>query len=206
VFAEIGQDVHIVGGDLFESITDGVRKAYKKGHFRKSTLDPIVRKNFGDNTPPVVHYEIVGGEKVKLSVLPKGFGSENMARATMFHPAVGIEGVKEYVVNLVSELGANACPPLVVGVGIGGTIEKATVIAKKSMLRPIGKRHPRSDVSRLEEELLEEINKLGLGPMGFGGRTTAMDVHIEVYPTHIASYPVAVNLQCHAYRHKTAII
>jgi fumarate hydratase subunit alpha len=206
VFVDIGQDVHSVGGDMFEAITTGVRKAYKEGYFRKSTLDPIVRKNFGDNTPPVIHYEVVKGDKLRLAVLPKGFGSENMARATMFHPAVGLKGIKKHVVDLVSELGANACPPLIVGVGIGGTMEKAAVIAKKSMIRPIGKRHSRPDVAKLEEELIEEINKLGIGPMGFGGRMTAMDVHIEVYPTHIASYPVAVNIQCHAYRHKEEII
>lgn len=206
VFVDMGQDVHVVGADLNEAIEEGVRQGYRDGYLRKSTCDPLVRKNFGDNTPPVVHVEITPGDKLKLAVVPKGFGSENMATVVMFPPAVGIEGAKRYVIKRVEEAGANACPPVVVGVGIGGTFEKAAVMAKRSLLRPIGQRHQRPDVAKLEEDLLVEINELGIGPQGFGGRVTALDVHVEVYPTHIASIPVAVNIQCHSYRHKEAVL
>jgi fumarate hydratase subunit alpha len=166
----------------------------------------LTRKNFGDNTPAIIHVEIVQGDKLKLTVAPKGFGSENMSQVKLFPPAAGVEGLKEYVLQRVEEAGPNPCPPLVVGVGVGGTFEKAALIAKRSLTRPLGQRHPNPEVARLEKELLEEINRLGIGPMGLGGRVTALDVHIETYPTHIASLPVAVNIQCHCDRHKEAIL
>lgn len=206
VFVELGQDVHIVGGDLNEAINEGVRKGYKDGYFRASTLDPITRKNFGDNTPAVIHVEVVPGDTLELRVLPKGFGGEMMSQVVLFHPAVGMEGVKEFVLQRVNDAGGKTCPPGIVGVGIGGTLEKAAIIAKKSLIRPVGKRHSNPTVARLEEELLEDINKLGIGPQGLGGRVTALDVHIETYPTHIASIPVAVNIQCHSIRHKEATL
>jgi fumarate hydratase subunit alpha len=206
VFVEMGQDIHIVGGDLSESINEGVRQGYRDGFLRASSLDPLTRKNFGDNTPAIIHVEIVPGEKLKLTVIPKGFGGENMSRVALFTPASGIEGIKEFVVRTVEEAGANPCPPGIVGVGIGGTLEKAALIAKKSLLRPIGQRNSNPEVAKLEEELLEEINKLGIGPQGLGGTITALDVHIETYPTHIGSLPVAVNLQCHCARKKTALL
>ena len=202
----MGQGIHIVGGDLNESIDEGVRQGYKEGYLRASSLDPLVRKNFGDNTPAIIHIEVVPGERLKLTVAPKGFGSENMSRVILFPPAVGIDGIKKYVVERVEEAGPNPCPPGIVGVGIGGTLEKAALIAKKSLLRPVGERHPIPRIAKLEEELLEEINQLGFGPQGLGGTITALDVHIETYPTHIGSLPVAVNLQCHCARHKEAII
>jgi len=206
VFAEIGQNIHIVKGDFNESIHEGVRQGYQDGYLRASSLDPLNRKNFGDNTPAIIHVELVPGDRLKLIVAPKGFGSENMSRVTLFPPAVGIEGVKEFVVQRVKESGSNPCPPVVVGVGIGGTFEKAALIAKKSLVRPLGKRHPNPEVAKLELDLLEEINKLGIGPLGLGGRVTALDVHVETYPTHIASIPVAVNIQCHCDRHKEAVL
>ncbi|MCK4787316.1 MAG: fumarate hydratase, partial [Desulfobacteraceae bacterium] len=201
-----GQDTHIVGGDLSESINEGVRQGYKDGYLRASSLDPLMRKNFGDNTPAIIHVEILPGDMMKLTVMPKGFGSENMSRVALFSPAFGIDGVKNYVVQRVEEAGANFCPPGIVGVGIGGTLEKAAFIAKKSLLRSIGQRNSNPEVAKLEEELLEEINKLGIGPQGLGGMITALDVHIETYPTHIGSLPVAVNLQCHCARKKTALL
>jgi len=206
VFVDMGQDVHVVGGDLNEAINEGVRQGYKEGYLRASSLDPLTRKNSGDNTPAIIHVNITPGDKLKLEVAPKGFGSENMSRVILFPPAVGIKGVKDFVTQRVEESGPNPCPPLVVGVGIGGTFEKAAIIAKKSLLRPIGQRHPDPDVAKLEEELLDDINKLGIGPQGLGGTVTALDVHIETYPTHIGSLPVAVNIQCHCDRHKEAVI
>jgi len=206
VFVELGQDIHIIGGNLNEAITEGVRQGYKDGFFRASTLDPITRKNLGDNTPPVIHVEIVSGDKLKLSVIAKGFGGEMMSRVVLFPPAAGLEKVKEYVVELVEKAGAKPCPPVIVGVGIGGTFEKAAIIAKKALLRPIGSRHPNPEIAQIEEELLEKINQLGIGPQGLGGRITAFDVHVETYPTHIASIPVAVNIQCHSNRHREAIL
>ena len=206
VFVELGQDAHVVGGDLNEAIHEGVRQGYRDGYLRPSSLDPLTRKNFGDNTPAIIHVEIVQGDKLKLTVAPKGFGSENMSQVKLFPPAAGVEGLKEYVLQRVEEAGPNPCPPLVVGVGVGGTFEKAALIAKRSLTRPLGQRHPNPEVARLEKELLEEINRLGIGPMGLGGRVTALDVHIETYPTHIASLPVAVNIQCHCDRHKEAIL
>ncbi len=206
VFVELGQDVHVVGGDLTESINEGVRQGYRDGYLRKSSLDPLIRENFGDNTPAIIHTEIVPGDKLRLMVATKGFGAENMSRVVLFAPVVGIEGIKKYVIERVEEAGANACPPVIVGIGIGGNLEKAGIIAKKSLLRPIGQRHSNPEIARLEQEFLEEINKLGIGPQGLGGTVTALDVHIETYPTHIGSLPVAVNLQCHCHRHKEAIL
>src|SRR5512139_3956776 len=206
VFVELGQDVHVVGGGLDEAIHEGVRQGYKEGYFRASSLDPLKRKNIGDNTPAIIHVEVVPGNQLKLMVAPKGFGSENMSRVVLFAPAAGVEGIKKFILQRVKDAGSNPCPPIVVGVGIGGTFEKAALIAKRSLLRPLGQRHPDPEVARLEEEILEEINKLGIGPMGLGGRVTALDVHIETYPTHIASIPLAVNIQCHCDRHKEAVI
>jgi fumarate hydratase subunit alpha len=201
VFLEIGQDVHIVGDLLSNAINEGVRQGYKDGFLRKSTLDPITRVNFGDNTPAVIHTEIVAGEKFKITFAPKGFGSENMSRIMMFPPSAGIEGAKDFVVQRVLESGGNPCPPVVVGVGLGGTFEKSALIAKKALLRPLGSQNPDPALASLEEELLKKINSSGIGPMGLGGKTTALAVHINSFPTHIASLPVAVNIQCHSCRH-----
>jgi fumarate hydratase subunit alpha len=208
IFLELGQDVHLVGGDLNEAINEGVRRGYINGYLRKSSVDDpfLVRKNTGDNTPAIVHTTIVPGDKIKIIVAPKGGGSENMSALAMLKPADGVEGIKKFIINTVEKAGSNPCPPIIVGVGIGGTIEKTTLLAKKALLRPIGEYNPNPDVAKLEKELLEEINKLGIGPQGFGGRITALAVHIETFPAHIASMPVAVNIQCHAARHKEAII
>ena len=206
VFVELGQDVHIRGGDLRAAINSGVKEGYRLGYLRPSTLDPITRVNFGDNTPAIVHIDVVSGDKVMLHVLPKGFGGENMSRVVLFHPAVGIEGAKDFVVQRVKEAGANACPPLLVGVGIGGNLEMSAEIAKRSLLRPVGQTHPCPQVMEIEAELLERINRLGIGPQGLGGLTTALAVHVETYPTHIGSLPVAVNLQCHSHRHRSAVL
>jgi fumarate hydratase subunit alpha len=206
VFVELGQDVHLVGSDLTESINQGVRQGYAEGFLRPSTLDPISRKNYGDNTPAIIHLDLVPGNKVTIHVLPKGFGGENMSRLVLFHPGAGIAGAKEFIINRVREAGANPCPPVIVGVGIGGNFEKCAIIAKKSLLRPVGQKHPERAVARIEEELLHDINQTGIGPQGLGGRITALAVHIETYPTHIGSLPVAVNLQCHSHRHKFAVI
>ncbi len=201
VFLEIGQDVHIVGDLLSNAINEGVRQGYKDGFLRKSTLDPITRVNFGDNTPAVIHTEIVAGEKFKITFAPKGFGSENMSRIMMFPPSAGIEGAKDFIVQRVLESGGNPCPPVVVGVGLGGTFEKSALIAKKALLRPLGSQNPDPALASLEQELLKKINSSGIGPMGLGGKTTALAVHINSFPTHIASLPVAVNIQCHSCRH-----
>ncbi|MGQ9823792.1 MAG: fumarate hydratase [Desulfotomaculales bacterium] len=207
VFLEIGQDVHITGGDLCAAVNEGVRKGYQEGFLRKSILGhPLERKNTGDNTPAVIHYCLVPGDKMKITVAPKGGGSENMSGLKMLKPADGLAGVKKFVLEQVSAAGPNPCPPVIVGVGIGGTFEKAAFLAKKALLRPVGRKSPLPDIARLEEELLTEINKLGIGPQGLGGLITALAVHIEVYAVHMASLPVAVNLNCHAARHKTIII
>ena len=206
VFIEMGQDIHIVHGELNKSINEGVRQGYRDGHLRASTLDPLVRKNFEDNTPAIIHVEIVPGDKLKLTVVPKGFGGENMSRVALLTPASGMEGIKEFVLQTVEKAGANPCPPVIVGVGIGGTLEKAAFIAKKSLLRPIGQRHPDHQIAILEQELLDKINRLGIGPQGLGGTVTALDVHIETFPTHIAGLPIAVNLQCNCHRHKEAVL
>ena len=206
VFIDIGQDVHITGGDLKEAINEGVRQGYKDGYLRKSACHPLTRKNTGDNTPAIIHIQIVPGDKIKIVFAPKGGGAENMSRVTMLTPAVGIEGVKDFVVNRVKESGSNPCPPTVIGVGVGGTFERSAILAKKAILRDIGNRNPDPELATIEEEILTRINRLGIGPMGYGGNTTSLDVFLEIEPCHIASLPVAVNIQCHAGRHKEAII
>lgn len=206
VFVEMGQEVGITGGDLNEAITRGVRDGYERGYLRKSVVgDPITRVNTGDNTPPVIHYRLVPGDGLKISILPKGAGSENMSTLRMLKPAEGVPGIKEFVLDTVTTAGPNACPPLTIGVGIGGTMEKAALLAKEALARELGSSNPDPVVAALERELLTLINGTGIGPAGLGGRVTALGVHIEVYPTHIASLPVAVNLNCHAMRHKTAV-
>jgi fumarate hydratase subunit alpha len=202
VFVEIGQDVHVTGGSLREAIEEGVRRGYQEGYLRKSICHCITRKNTGDNTPPVIHFDVVPGDKLKIIFAPKGGGSENMSRVTMLTPAVGIEGVRDFVIQRVKESGPNPCPPTIVGVGIGGTIEQAAILAKKALLRPIGSENPDEELNALEKDWLERINRLGIGPQGLGGRITSLAVHINMMPCHIASLPVAVNIQCHAARHK----
>lgn len=203
VFVELGQDVHITGGSLEEAINEGVRRGYEEGFLRKSVVkDPLNRVNTKDNTPAIIYYDIVKGDKVKITVAPKGFGSENMSRIAMLKPSDGVEGVKKFILETVENAGPNPCPPMVVGVGIGGTFDKAAYLAKKALLRPIDQSSEIEFYRELEEELISEINKLGIGPQGFGGRTTALGINIEVYPTHIAGLPVAVNINCHATRHK----
>ncbi len=207
VFLEIGQEVMITGGDLYEAVNEGVRRGYRDGYLRKSIVDhPLRRKNTGDNTPAVIHTRIVPGDKLRIVVAPKGGGSENMSGLRMLKPAEGVEGVKNFVIEQVRAAGPNPCPPVVVGVGIGGTFEKAALLAKEALLRPLGQSHPDAEVAALEKELLEAINNLGIGPQGLGGRITALAVHVEVYPCHIASLPVAVNINCHASRHKEAVL
>ncbi len=207
VFVEIGQDVHIVGGRLEDAINEGVRRGYSEGFLRKSVVeDPIRRVNTKDNTPAIIYYDIVDGDKIKITLAPKGFGSENMSRIGMLKPSDGLEGVKKFIIDTVKAAGPNPCPPMVVGVGIGGTFDKAAYLAKKALIRPINTSNKDEFYKDLEEELLEKINELGIGPQGFGGRTTALGLNIEVYPTHIAGLPVAVNINCHATRHKEAFI
>ncbi|MCF6094024.1 fumarate hydratase [Microaerobacter geothermalis] len=204
---ELGQDCHIVGGSIYDAIYEGIRQGYGEGYLRSSVVhDPLNRKNTGDNTPGVVHIELVNGETCTIHMAAKGFGSENMSRLKMLTPSDGLEGVKDFIIETVKLAGPNACPPMVIGVGLGGTFEKAAYLAKKSLFRNIGIRHERKDIAQLELDLLKKINQLGIGPQGMGGRTTALDVHIEVYATHIAALPVAVNIQCHASRHKTVSI
>ncbi len=203
VFVDLGQDVHLTGGDLYEAVNEGVRQGYREGLLRKSIVaDPLRRTNTGDNTPAVVHVRLVPGDRIRIAFAPKGGGSENMSGIAMLKPADGVEGVKRFVVERVSQAGPNPCPPVIVGVGIGGTFETAALLAKRSLLRPVGRRHPDPFYARLEAELLEAVNRLGIGPAGLGGTTTALDVFIEVHPCHIASLPVAVNIQCHSARHK----
>lgn len=207
VFLEIGQDVHFVGGLLEDSINQGVRTGYADGYLRKSVVkDPLDRVNTKDNTPALIYYDIVQGDKVKITLSPKGFGSENMSKIGMLKPADGINGVKDFIIETVRIAGPNPCPPMVIGVGIGGSFDKAAYLAKKALIRPINIRNNNKYYSNLEEELLEKINKLGIGPQGFGGRTTALGLNIETYPTHIAGLPVAVNINCHATRHKEIIL
>lgn len=207
VFLELGQDVHITGGYLEDAVNEGVRRGYQEGYLRKSIVGhPLDRRNTGDNTPAVIHIKVLPGDKLRIVVAPKGGGSENMSAIKMLKPAEGVEGVKQFVVNTVRVAGPNPCPPIVVGVGIGGTFEKAALLAKESLLRSVGEPSPHSEIAVLEQELLEQVNKLGIGPQGLGGRTTALAVHVEIYPAHIASLPVAVNINCHATRHKEAVL
>ena len=208
VYVEYGQDVKFVGGDIKEAIAKGVAKGYTDGYLRKSILiDPLKRTpNSGDNTPPVIWFDIVPGDKVKITVAPKGGGSENMSRTKMLKPSDGVEGFKKFVIDSVVEAGGNPCPPVVVGVGVGGTFDKCAWLAKKALLRNIGERNPDPFYAELELEILEEINKSGVGPMGLGGNTTALEVFIEQYPLHIATFPAAVNINCHAARHKEIVI
>ena len=202
VFLEIGQDVHFEGGSLTDAINEGVRQGYVDGYLRKSVVkDPLIRENTKDNTPAVIYYDLVPGDKVRITVAPKGFGSENMSRIFMLKPADGIEGVKNAILTAVKDAGPNACPPMVVGVGIGGTFEKCALLAKKALTRPVDERSSIPYVKELEEELLATINRLGIGPGGLGGSTTALAVNIDTYPTHIAGLPVAVNICCHVNRH-----
>jgi len=206
VFMELGQDVHLTGGDLKEAVHEGVRQGYREGYLRNSICYPFTRANTGDNTPAIIHTEIVPGDKVKITIAPKGGGSENMSRVTMLTPSDGIEGIKKFVVQRVKESGSNPCPPTIVGVGIGGTLEQAALLAKRSLLRPLGSKNPDPELEKLESAILTEINKLGIGPQGLGGRTTSLAVHILMMPCHIASFPLAVNIQCHAQRHKEVVI
>ena len=202
IFMEIGQDVHFVGGDFEEAVNEGVRRGYVDGYLRKSVVkDPLIRENTKDNTPAILHTKIVPGDKVKITIAPKGFGSENMSRIFMLKPADGIEGVKNAILTAVKDAGPNACPPMVVGVGIGGTFEKCAILAKKALTRPVGEHSAIPYVKELEEEMLEKINRLGIGPGGLGGTTTALAVNVNTYPTHIAGLPVAVNICCHVNRH-----
>lgn len=207
VFLEIGQDVHISGGELYAAVNEGVRIGYREGFLRKSIAgDPLERKNTGDNTPAVIHTTIVSGDKLKITVAPKGGGSENMSALKMLKPAEGVSGVKNFVLDTVKAAGPNACPPLVIGVGIGGTMEKAALMAKEALLRPLGQKNMKPEIAALEADLLAAVNNLGIGPQGLGGSNTALAVHIETYAAHIASLPVAVNLNCHVARHKSAVI
>ena len=207
VFLKIGQDVHLTGGSLSEAVDEGVRRGYEKGFLRKSVVrDPVRRGNTGDNTPAMLYTVIIPGDTVEVTVAPKVFGSENMSAIRMFKPSAGIEGIKDFILETVKNAGPNPCPPMVVGVGIGGTFDKAALIAKKALMRPFGEHHPDPFYRELEEEMLEKVNALGIGPQGFGGRTTALALHIETMPTHIAGMPCAININCHVTRHKTAVI
>lgn len=207
VFINVGQDVHLTGGDITDAINEGVRRGYVEGYLRKSVVkDPIFRENTKDNTPAVIHFNIVPGDKIDITVAPKGFGSENMSRVFMLKPADGIEGVKEAILTAVKDAGPNACPPMVVGVGIGGTFEKCACLAKKALTRDLNEESPVEYVRDLEKEMLEKINKLGIGPGGLGGTQTALAINIETYPTHIAGLPVAVNICCHVNRHSHRVI
>ena len=207
VFINVGQDVHFTGGNITDAINEGVRQGYVEGFLRKSVVnDPIIRENTKDNTPAVIHYNIVPGDKVDITVAPKGFGSENMSRVFMLKPADGIEGVKDAILTAVKDAGPNACPPMVIGVGIGGTFEKCALLAKKALTRNVEEESPVPYVRELEKEMLEKINKLGIGPGGLGGTQTALAINIETYPTHIAGLPVAVNMCCHVNRHVTRVL
>jgi fumarate hydratase subunit alpha len=207
VFIELGQDIHVIGGSLTDAVNEGVRRGYVNGHLRKSIVrDPFDRVNTGDNTPAVIHYEMVPGDEIKITVAPKGFGSENMGALKMCKPYEGLNGVKDFVLETVSKAGANPCPPIVVGVGVGGTMEKAAILAKKALLRPIGQKNTQDRLAAIEDELLTKINAMGIGPAGFGGRMTALAVNMEVFPTHIAGLPVVVNINCHVSRHLSVVL
>ena len=207
VVLEIGQDVHLVGGDLTDAVNEGVRRGYDKGYLRKSVVkDPVRRGNTGDNTPAMIYTEIVPGDQVKVTVGPKGFGSENMSQIRMFKPSAGLQGIKDFILEVVETAGPNPCPPMVVGVGIGGTFDKCALLAKKALMRPLDTQNPDPFYADLEKEMLEKVNKLGIGPQGFGGKTTAIGLNIETMPTHIAGMPCAVNINCHVTRHKSEVI
>jgi len=208
VLLELGQEVHITGGDLYTAVNEGVRQGYDQGYLRKSMVNQpySARVNTGDNTPAIIYTDIVPGDKLRIIAMPKGGGAENMARLAMLRPAQGRQGVIDFVVNAVDEAGSNPCPPVIVGVGIGGTAEKTVMLAKRALLRKVGKPNPDAEFAELEKEILQRVNNLGIGPQGFGGRTTALAVHVEAFPCHIASMPVAVNLQCHSARHKEATL
>ena len=207
VFLEIGQDVHLVGGDLAEAVHEGVRRGYEKGYLRKSVVkDPVRRGNTGDNTPAMLYTEIVPGEQIKVTVGPKGFGSENMSMIRMFKPSAGLQGIKDFILETVEAAGPNPCPPMVVGVGIGGTFDKAALLAKKALMRPLDTSHPDPFYADLEQEMLKKINDLGIGPQGFGGKTTALGLNIETLPTHIAGMPCAINISCHVTRHQKEVL
>ncbi len=205
-FVKLGQDVVVEGDTIEDAINEGVRQGYEEGYLRKSVVDPITRLNTKDNTPAIIHYEIVKGDEIVIEFAPKGFGSENMSKLKMLKPSDGIDGIKKFIIDTVSEAGPNPCPPIVVGVGIGGTVDKCAQIAKKALFRDLGNYNEDTNIENLEKELLIEINKLGIGPQGLGGNTTALSVHIETFPTHIAGLPVVVNINCHASRHKKAVI
>lgn len=207
VFVKLGQDIHIEGMNLTDAINEGVRQGYTEGYLRKSVVnDPLIRENTKDNTPAIIHYDIVPGEQLELLIAPKGFGSENMSRIFMLKPADGIEGIKASIIQAVQDAGPNACPPMVIGVGLGGDFEKSAILAKTALTRDINQGSPLPHIKQLEEELLEEINRLGIGPGGLGGKTTALAIHIETYPTHIAGMPLAVNICCHVNRHARRIL
>lgn len=206
VFLEVGQSVHVTGGSLTDAVNEGVRRGYAQGYLRKSVCDPLTRLNTGDNTPAVVYYDIVPGDRIKILFAPKGFGAENMSRLKMLTPSQGLEAAKRFVVETVQRADANPCPPTIIGVGLGGTMDKCALLAKKALFRPLDTINEDATLQKLESEWLEEVNRLGIGPQGLGGGTTALAVHIAAYPTHIASLPVAVNIQCHAARHKSAIL
>ena len=207
VFLEIGQDVHLVGGNLAEAVDEGVRRGYTNGYLRKSVVaDPVLRGNTGDNTPAMLYTEIVPGDQIKITVGPKGFGSENMSQIRMFKPSAGLQGIKDFILEAVETAGPNPCPPMVIGVGIGGTFDKAALLAKKALMRPVDSSNPNPFYADLEKEMLEKVNELGIGPQGFGGKTTAIGLNIETLPTHIAGMPCAININCHVTRHKSEVI
>ena len=207
VFLEIGQDVHLVGGNLAEAVDEGVRRGYTNGYLRKSVVaDPVLRGNTGDNTPAMLYTDIVPGDQIKITVGPKGFGSENMSQIRMFKPSAGLQGIKDFILEAVETAGPNPCPPMVIGVGIGGTFDKAALLAKKALMRPVDSSNPNPFYADLEKEMLEKVNELGIGPQGFGGKTTAIGLNIETLPTHIAGMPCAININCHVTRHKSEVI
>lgn len=207
IFAQIGQDVHITGGNLTDAINAGVARGYIEGFLRASVVsDPLLRVNTGNNTPAVIHYDIVPGDQLELTVAPKGFGSENMSAVRLFSPSAGLEGVTQFVLDTIRQAGPNPCPPIIVGVGLGGTLDQVTLLAKRALLRPVGQLSPIPHIARLEQDLLAAANRLGIGPAGLGGRTTALAIQIETFPTHIAGLPVAVNMSCHATRHATVTL